>query len=127
MSLTEFRQALTNTDQVEITATGRKSGKHLTNPVWFVQEAEKLSLVPVNGSDSDRYKNVRRTPVIEVSAQGKSITAHPTPITDAGRVGDIVDQVRQKYGEQQVKAYFKKLDVAADVPLSNQSCVGVQT
>ena len=62
MALDEFEQALKNTDEVEITVTGRKSGNRISNPVWFVHEGEKLYLLPVKGSDSNWYKNILTTP-----------------------------------------------------------------
>jgi hypothetical protein len=53
MAFNEFEEALKNTDEIEITVTGRKSGRRISNPVWFVHQAEKLYLLPVKGSDSD--------------------------------------------------------------------------
>jgi hypothetical protein len=37
---------------------GRKSGRTISIPVWFVLEGEKLFLLPVRGSDAQWYKNV---------------------------------------------------------------------
>ncbi len=30
--------------------------------MWFVEEGEKLLLLPVGGSDSNWYRNLRKTP-----------------------------------------------------------------
>jgi len=38
--------------QIKITVIGRKSRKTISIPVWFVLEGEKLSLLPVSGSDT---------------------------------------------------------------------------
>ena len=38
MTLAEVKKALKNTDEIEITVTGRVSGRRISNPVWFVQE-----------------------------------------------------------------------------------------
>jgi hypothetical protein len=43
---------------------GRKSGKTISIPVWFVLEGEKLYLLPVQGSDTQWYKNALRNPQI---------------------------------------------------------------
>lgn len=39
-------------------------------PVWFVLEGEKLYLLPVSGSDTQQYKNVRKNPSIRIDAEG---------------------------------------------------------
>ena len=38
--------------QIKIRVIGRKSGKTISIPVWFVLEGEKLYLRPVQGSDT---------------------------------------------------------------------------
>lgn len=42
--------ALQSTRKIELTVTGRKSGRESSRPVWFVQEGDKLFLLPVGGS-----------------------------------------------------------------------------
>jgi deazaflavin-dependent oxidoreductase (nitroreductase family) len=117
MGVGEFTTALKNTDEVEITVTGRKSSRSHTNPVWFVQEGETLFLLPVKGSDSDWYKNVLKTPTISVAANGVEWNAKAKPITDATRVQEIVSKFRARYGTDQVKKYYSKFDVGVEVPL----------
>jgi len=46
--------------QIKISVVGRKSGRTISIPVWFVLEGEKLYLPPVQGSDTRWYKNARR-------------------------------------------------------------------
>ena len=118
MARDEFKKALKNTDEIEITATGRRSGRKISRPVWFVQEGEKLYLLPVKGSDSDWYKNVLKNPTITLAANGVTWIAQATPITDAAKVRDIVEKFRAKYGADEVKKYYSKLDVAVEVPLA---------
>ncbi len=116
-----FSAALQRSDQSDITVTGRKTGRQITIPVWFVADGGKLDLVPVRGSDSDWYKNLLATPRIQVTADGESITATPTPITDPDRVRTIVEKFRQKYGADQVAAYYPKTDVALEVNLPQEA------
>lgn len=97
--------------------TGRRSGRKISNPVWFVQEGERLFLMPITGSDSDWYKNVRKTPTIQVAAREEVIDTSATPITDAARVRYIVARFRDKYGAGQVETHCPKPDVALEVPL----------
>lgn len=113
----DVRDALERTNEIEITVTGRNSGREISHPVWFVQEEEKLYLVPVTGSDSEWYKNVRKTPTIRVAANGQAVSTSATPITDAARVDGIVARFRDKYGAEQVQAHYTKRDVAVEVPV----------
>ncbi|MFC0508120.1 nitroreductase/quinone reductase family protein [Micromonospora costi] len=111
------RDAFAGEREVEITVTGRRSGRQISHPVWFVQEEESMFLVPVTGSDSQWYKNVRRTPMIQVAANGTAVSASVTPITEADRVEHIVAMFRDKYGADQVESYYPRHDVAVQVPL----------
>jgi len=118
MANEEFSKALEVSREIGLTVTGRKSGREISVPVWFVREGGKLYLVPVNGSDSDWYKNVLNTPMIRLAAGGAQLSATATPITDPARVGEILDMFRAKYGAQDVEAYYPKQDVAVEVPLA---------
>lgn len=112
-----IRDALQGVQEVEITVTGRRTGRQLSTPVWFVQEEDSVFLVPITGSDSNWYKNVRQTPFIRLSANGTALSSSATPITDADRVEHIVAMFCEKYGADQVAAYYPKHDVAVQVPL----------
>src|SRR5258707_15118601 len=52
----EFLKALDSTGEIQLTVTGRRGGREISIPVWFVREGNRLYLVPVRGSDSDWYK-----------------------------------------------------------------------
>ena len=86
MALEEFKNALDRTDEIELTVIGRKTGRRITNPVWFVREGDKLYLLPVKGADSEGYKNVLQNPTITLTANGVNWATKATPITDATRV-----------------------------------------
>jgi deazaflavin-dependent oxidoreductase (nitroreductase family) len=70
MSPDALKTALKGTSEVEITVTGRRSGRKISIPVWFALEEDKLYLVPVNGSDADWYKNVLANPTIRLESEG---------------------------------------------------------
>ena len=53
-----LKNRLTRYRQTKISVTGRKSGRAISIPVWFVLEGEKLYLLPVQGSDTQWYKNL---------------------------------------------------------------------
>ncbi len=118
MAFDEFEQALKNTNEIEITVTGRKSGNRISTPVWFVHEGDKLYLLPVKGSDSNWYKNIVTTPTMRLKAGGKERSADVRPVTDKAQVRDIVEKFRTKYGADQVKKYYSKFDVAVDASSS---------
>jgi len=118
MAFKQFEEALKNTDEIEITVTGRKSGRGISRPVWFVYEDEELYLLPVKGSDSDWYKNILKTPTMRLNAGGNDWSAEVKAVTDKVKVRDIVERFRAKYGPDQVKKYYSKFDVAVEVPSS---------
>jgi len=57
---------LSRSRELTITVTGRKSGKKISNPVWFVLDGEKLYLLPFYSSDTQWYKNVLKKPSIRI-------------------------------------------------------------
>ena len=118
MANEQFSKVLESTREIELTVTGRKSGREISVPVWFVRDGDKLYLVPVNGSDSDWYQNVLKTPTIRLATGGAQLTARATPITDPARVGEILEMFRAKYGARDVESYYPKQDVAVEVPLA---------
>jgi len=103
--------------QIKLSVTGRKSGKMISMPVWFVLEREKLYLLPVRGSDTQWYRNVLKNPSIRIDARGVEAELRATPITDAKALKSVIEKFRQKYGAKDVKKYYSKFDVAILVKL----------
>jgi deazaflavin-dependent oxidoreductase (nitroreductase family) len=97
---------------IKITVTGRKSGRLISIPVWFVFEDDKLYLLPVQGSDTQWYKNVLKKPLIRIDARGAEAELKVRPIRDAKQVSAVVEKFREKYGAKDVKKYYSKFDVA---------------
>ena len=114
----DFMKALEDSREIELTVTGRTSGREISKPVWFVQDGERLYLVPVKGSDSNWYKNILKTPTIRLAAQAAQLDATATPTSDTAKVEQVLDKFRVKYGARDVKAYYPKQDVAVEVPLT---------
>lgn len=108
----DFRERLSRYREINITVTGRKSGRAITNPVWFVLDEDKLYLLPVSGSDTQWYKNVLSNPAIRVDAGSAKGEFKAVPITDAKQVSSVVEKFRAKYGAGDVKKYYAKFDVA---------------
>ena len=107
-----LKDRLSRYRQIGITVTGRKSGRTISIPVWFVMEDDKLYLLPVQGSDTQWYKNVLKNPSIRIAARGAEAEVHAFPITDGTRVSSVVEKFRDKYTAKDVKKYYSKFDVA---------------
>ena len=108
----DLKDRLSRYREIKITVTGRKSGRKISNPVWFVSDDDKLYLLPVQGSDTQWYKNVLNNPKIGIDARGAEAEVHGVPITDGTRVSSVVEKFREKYGAKDVKKYYSKFDVA---------------
>ncbi len=113
-----FDRALQNTNEVEITTIGRTTGRRISRPVWFTQRDDTLYLLPIKGSDSNWYRNLQKDPTIRLAVGKAEITSSATPITDPGKVEEVVEAFRARYGAEDVKAYYPKTDVAVEVSIS---------
>src|SRR5260370_11955336 len=78
-----LKDRLSRYREMNITVTGRKSGRTISIPVWFVLEDDELYLLPVQGSDTQWYKNVLKNPSIRIDARGAEAEFNFFPITDA--------------------------------------------
>ena len=103
--------------EIKLSVTGRQSGKTISIPVWFVLEGDKLYLQPVQGSDTQRYKNVLKSPSIQIDARGTEAELRAQPITESKTVKSVIEKFREKYGAGDVKKYYSKFDVAVMVEL----------
>ena len=103
---------LSKSQEITITVTGRKSGRAISVPIWFVWDDNKLYLLPVTGSDTQWYKNVLKNPAIRIHAGGAQIELKVVSVTDATPVKSVIEKFRDKYGANDVKKYYSKLDVA---------------
>jgi deazaflavin-dependent oxidoreductase (nitroreductase family) len=107
---------LSKTREIKISVTGRKSGRVISIPVWFVLDGLKLCLLPVSGSDTQWYKNVLKNPAIGINAGSAEAEFKAVPVTDAKQVSPVVEKFRSKYGDSGVKLY-SKLNVAVVIQL----------
>ena len=110
-------ERLSRTREITISVTGRKSGRVVSIPVWFVQEGEEIHLLPVSGSDTQWYKNVLKNPTMRIAAGSAEGEFKAIPVTGAAQVKSVVEKFRKKYGVGDVKKYYAKFDVAVTVDL----------
>jgi len=108
----DLKDRLSRYSEIDLSVTGRKSGRTISQPVWFVFEDDKVYLLPVRGSDTQWYKNVLKNPAIRIDARGTEAEFNAVPIPDAKQVASVVEKFRAKYGASDVKKYYSKFDVA---------------
>lgn len=106
-----LKHQLAKASEINITVTGRKSGRCISRPIWFVFEDGTLYLLPVKGSDTQWYKNVLQNPSLQVEANGSKVDIHADAVTEKTEVSDVVEKFRSKYAGD-VKKYYSKFDVA---------------
>ena len=117
MSKADLYQRLNRASEITLSVKGRKSGRDIPRPVWFVHEGNTLYLLPNYGSDTNWYKNLLVEPTLKISVNGggEEIRSKGKPITNSNRVKDIFGKFESKYGK--VKQYYPKVDVAVEAPL----------
>lgn len=91
----DLRDRLSRYRLVNLSVTGRRSGDKSSRPVWFVSENDRLYLLPVQGSDTQWYKNVLSKPTIGIDARGAETELKVIPITDRAQVSSVVDKFRE--------------------------------
>jgi deazaflavin-dependent oxidoreductase (nitroreductase family) len=108
----DLKDRLSRYREIKLSVTGRKSGTIISVPVWFVFEDDTLYLLPVQGSDTQWYKNVLKNPAIRIETRDVKAEIKGMPTTNAAQVSAVVDKFRAKYGASDVKKYYSKFDVA---------------
>jgi deazaflavin-dependent oxidoreductase (nitroreductase family) len=108
----DLKERLASYRQIKLSVIGRKSGKTISIPVWFVLEREKLYLLPVRGSNTQWYENVLKEPKIRIEARDAEARVTAKPITESAAVKSVIEKFCEKYGAKDVKKYYSKFDVA---------------
>jgi len=118
MKSSNFQKALVRKRELRITVKGRRTGKTYTTPVWFVHEGEMIFLLPVNGSDTNWYKNILADPNMTLTVGGKSIKVKAKPTNEKDQVKKTIEMFKAKYGADEIKKWYTKMDVSVEIPLS---------
>jgi deazaflavin-dependent oxidoreductase (nitroreductase family) len=117
MGAEKLKSALQGTREVELTTTGRKTGDESTRPIWFVEEGDRLLLLPVTGSDSSWYRNVQANPEIGLAACGADLRVRAETTEDPAQVQHVIEAFGDKYGADQVEELYPKKNAAVAVSL----------
>src|SRR2546428_7345959 len=109
MNSSEIQKALDSSVELQITVTGRKSGREHSTPVWFVREGKTLFLMPVRGSKNQWYKNVLKSKRIKISSGKVSLELSAELISDSKSAASGADQVTEKHGVAQRQKYYARV------------------
>lgn len=117
MSSSNVEKQLDSSKELQITVTGRNSGKEFSTPVWFVREAKTVFLLPVKGSNSEWYKNVEKSKKTTISSGQLKLQLAARIVTDPKKVSQIIDKFRKKYSASEVKKYYTNFDAGIELTL----------
>lgn len=117
MNSSNVEKQLDSSKELQITVTGRKSGKEFSTPVWFVREGKTVFLLPVTGSNSEWYKNMEKSKKITISSGHLKLQLAARPVTDSKKVSLIADKFRKKYSASEVKKYYTNFDAGVELTL----------
>jgi hypothetical protein len=116
----DLKERLTRYRQIKLSVLGRKSGQTISIPVWFVLEGDLLYLLPVQGSDTQWYKNILQNPSLGIEARGEGARFRAVAITEPKAVNSVIEKFREKYDAEDVKKYYSKFDVAVMVTMRSK-------
>ena len=117
MNSSEIQKALDSSVELQITVSGRKSGREFSTPVWFVREEKTVFIMPTRGSKNQWYKNVLKSKRIKISSGKVSLDLAAKPISDSRKVSLVADKFRKKHGAADVKKYYTGFDAALELSL----------
>ena len=82
---------------VELTTTGRKTGKEHRKPVWFVVEDGRIVVQAGKDGKTDWYRNLTKTPTAVVRQDGYSFRVRAVMVTNPRRVEAVHALFTAKY------------------------------
>ena len=109
---------LKNRRQISISVIGRRSGRTITKPVWFVLSGDALWLLPVYGARTQWYRNLLVDATITIKAGSERRTLRARALTGTVAVRKVIRQFGAKYTPELIaRLYSGPLDVAVKVRL----------
>jgi deazaflavin-dependent oxidoreductase (nitroreductase family) len=100
-------ERIRNSSTLEITTTGRKTGKPHTRPVWFLVEDGKIIVQAGKDGKADWYLNLKKNPVVTVRQGDYQFRTRATPVDDEARVDAIHQGFLKKYTSAWLLSFFK--------------------
>ena len=121
MTADALTPALRKRRQISITVIGRRTGRSITIPVWFVLEENTLWLLPVYGSRTQWYRNLEKNRAITIQAGGSRRDLRARLLKSKPAVRKVIERFREKYTSEQIKRWYTGLDVAVQISLPAHS------
>jgi deazaflavin-dependent oxidoreductase (nitroreductase family) len=90
-------EKVANQSTVEITTTGRKSGKPHTSTIWFVYEQGHFYIQSGKEGKSDWYQNLKKTPQISLKIGDLAFSGNAKFIDDSQEAERIHGLFSDKY------------------------------
>jgi deazaflavin-dependent oxidoreductase (nitroreductase family) len=113
-----FAHALAKRRQISITVTGRRTGHPITIPVWFVFGSNAVWLLPVTGSKTQWYRNLKANRAIGIRVGSERHNLRARLRQDPKAVRKVIQSFRDQYTPPEIKRWYTGLDVAVQVPFS---------
>lgn len=113
-----FTRALRSRDEITITTVGRRTGRAIALPVWFVLERGRVWLLPTRGTRNQWFRNLLANPTLVVRAGRYRRTFTARPLKNKAAARRVAARFRAKYGRDQVAEYYSRFDAAVEVRLA---------
>ena len=91
---------------IELTTTGRKSGKPHMRPVWFVVSDGKIVVQAGKDGKTDWYRNLQKTPAAVVRQGEYTFRVRAKPVDDPAQVEAVHKLVVEKYTTAWLLSFF---------------------
>jgi len=115
-----FLRGLKSSRQIKISVIGRRTGRTITLPVWFVSEASALWLLPVHGRETQWYQNVLANPTITIQVGKERRTLPAKALKSPRAVERVVQSFRIKFTPEIIaRLYPGPLNAAVKVKLQD--------
>ena len=82
---------------IDLTTTGRTSGKEHTKPIWFVVSDGRIVVQAGKDGKADWYQNLLKTPTGVARQEGYLFRVRAKPVTDPARIEAIHRLFTDKY------------------------------
>ena len=91
-------QTVTGHKTVRLITLGRKSAQPRSVRIWFAVENERSLFVQhTSPRPAHWYRNLVRTPAVEVDFGNGPLKAHAVPLRERSEIEDVLARIRQKY------------------------------